>query len=233
MKIWCISDTHMKHGFLNIPDGIDMVIHAGDMGTVRDPYQSEQVIRNFLMWYNSLTHIKYKVLIAGNHDLAMEKGFINKSDIPESITYLEHETKEIDGLKIFGSPYTPRFGEGWAYNVKRSKLDAYWTEIQENTDIVITHGPPLGILDHTQSGTTINTDPTWGNTAVYSCGDKSLLNHIERVKPKLHIFGHIHTEERCPNAGIQTIQGSRTKFINASVLDLDYNICNDGIFVEI
>jgi Icc-related predicted phosphoesterase len=232
MKIWCISDTHMKHGFLDVPDRIDMVIHAGDCGTVKDNYQSEQVIKNFLMWFNSLTHIKYKVMIAGNHDLALESGFIKKSDIPESIIYLEHETKEIGGLKIFGSPYTPSFGHGWAYNVKRNKLDAYWTEIQEGTDIIITHGPPLGILDHTESGTSIGSNSE-GATAVYSCGDKSLLNHIKRVQPKIHVYGHIHPETRCNNYAIIQLGDLKTRFINAAIVDLDYNIHNNGHIIEI
>lgn len=232
MKIWCISDTHMKHGFLDIPDGIDMVIFAGDSGTVRDSYESEQVIRNFLMWYGELK-IAYKIFIGGNHDLALEKKFITKEDIESrGIIYLEHESKEVGGIKIFGSPYTPSFGNGWAYNVKRNKLDAYWSEIPDDTDIVVTHGPPLGILDHTQSGTSIGTNES-GNTAVYSCGDKSLLNHIKRIKPLAHIYGHIHDENRCLNAGIMQINGLRTKFINASVLDLDYNICNNGVLIEI
>lgn len=227
-KVWCFSDTHGKHAGLKVPDGIDLAIFAGDAGTMRDPYNNEQVVKDMLEWYASL-HIPYKVFIGGNHDTSLEKGLITRADIErKGIIYLDHESKEVDNLHIFGSPYTPRFGEGWAYNVKRDKLDAYWAEIPALTDIVVTHGPPLGILDHTQCGTSINTDPTWGNTCLYSCGDKSLLNHIRRVNPQLHVFGHIHNEDRCPNASIMRIQGNRTLFANASCLDLDYNVCNNG-----
>ncbi len=232
-KIWCFSDTHGKHSGLNVPENIDIAIFAGDAGTARDPYQNEGVIKDFLEWYKMLPNITNKIFIAGNHCTSIEKGFITRTDIEnKGIIYLEHETKIIDGLKVFGSPYTPTFGTGWAYNVKRSKLDEYWKDIEEGTDIVVTHGPPLGILDHTQSGTNINTDAS-GSTVVMSCGDKSLLNHIKRVKPVLNIFGHIHDEDRCSNAGIMQVNGLRTKFINASVLNLDYDKCNDGIIIEI
>jgi Icc-related predicted phosphoesterase len=236
MKIWLISDTHGKESGLKVPENIDMVIHAGDSGTVREPIMNAKVIEDFLDWYKSL-NIKHKVFIAGNHDTSLEKGYISKGDIPFGIDYLEHECKLIGGLKIFGSPYTPTFGTDWAFNVKRSKLDAYWAEIEEGTDIVITHGPPLGILDHTESGTSNPIDyvggETWGNTNVVSCGDKSLLNHIRRVNPQLHVFGHIHNEDRCCNAAIMQIHGIRTKFVNASVLNLDYKIDNNGFIIEI
>lgn len=222
MKAWIISDTHTKHSLLNIPDGVDMVICAGDFSNMKDKYTNEVEVRNFLNWYKSLTHIKHKVLIAGNHDTSIEAGLINRSDIHESITYLNHESVNIEGINIFGSPYTPSFGYGWAYNVARHKIDEYWKEIPENTDILVTHGPSAGILDYTEY-----------NGGITSCGDKSLLNHIMRVKPKYHIFGHIHNESLCKNAGKLQIQGLDTTFINASVVNLQYKIENNGYIIEI
>lgn len=226
MKIWAFSDTHNKHALLDIPADIDMAICAGDIGTVRNAYENQVGVRSFLEWYNSLSHIKHKILIAGNHDTCIQAGLIQRSDMPESITYLEHETKQVAGLKVFGSPYTPSFGEGWAFNVSRNRLDNYYNAIENDTDIIITHGPPLGILDHTECGAS-------GDRSVISCGCKALLNHVKRVNPKLHIFGHIHPEERCPNAAIMKIQDNRTKFVNAAVVDLDYRIHNSGHIIEI
>lgn len=227
LKIWLISDTHGKETELNIPENVDMVIHAGDMGKYRDPYLNENPLKESINWYSKLP-IKYKILIAGNHCTSIERRLIEKEEIIDTgIIYLEHESIEIEGFKIFGSPYTPTFGQGWAFNVARHKLDAYWKEIPDGTDIVITHGPPMGILDHTECGASKE------ERNVVSCGDKSLLNHIKRVNPLLHVFGHLHSESKCPNAGIMQIQGLKTKFINASVLNLQYNIENNGFIIEI
>ena len=221
MKIWAISDTHNKHGWLNIPDGIDMVIHAGDLGTVREPFLNEAPVLNALEWINSLP-MKYKVVIAGNHDTSIENHLVYPKKEYPNITYLQHESVEIEGIKIFGSPYTPSFGEGWSFNKGRHKLEPLWAEIPDDTDILITHGPPKGILDLTAEG-----------NGFFQCGCKSLLNKVKVVQPKFHIFGHIHTESDCPNAGILEIQNCKTKFVNASVLNLNYDICNNGYIIEI
>lgn len=231
MKIWCISDTHGKEKELIIPADVDMVIHAGDWGTYREATMSEGDERLFLEWYKDLP-IKHKILICGNHNTAFEKGFIKQEEIHESIVFLHHEAKVIEGIKIFGSPYTPTFGVGWAYNVKRDKLHNYWQEIPEDTDILITHGPPRGILDHTESGSRGYVTET-GNKVVISCGDLSLLKRVRVVKPKLHIFGHIHPEEVCLNSAIIQQSGFRTRFINAAVLNLKYDIDNHGHIIEI
>lgn len=222
MKFWCISDSHNKHAFLNIPNGIDGIIHAGDMSNQRNPSMNANEVLNFLEWYKSLVHIKYKILIAGNHDTSIEAGLVKRSDIHESITYLEHESCEIEGIKIFGSPYTPSFGQGWSFNIPRHKLDSYWQEIPLGTDIIITHGPPKGILDLTAEG-----------SLFFQCGCKTLLNRLKIIEPKYSIFGHIHTESNCTNAGKLEIQGCKTTFINASVVNLDYEICNNGYIIEI
>lgn len=137
--------------------------------------------------------------------------------------FLRHEVKEVAGLKIFGSPYTPSFGHGWAYNIPRNKLDVYWKDIPTGVDILVTHGPPKGILDLTE-----NSDGT-----LFQCGCKSLLNRVKEVKPRFHVFGHIHPETLCPNAGVLKVTGIETTFINAAVVNLQYEIDNHGIVIEI
>lgn len=223
MKIWLFSDTHSRHGSLNVPSDVDMAICAGDMGTVKHPAMNANVILDSLEWYASLTHIRHKILIAGNHCTSIEAGLVKRSDIPSGLTYLQHESCEIEGLKIFGSPYTPSFGTGWAFNVSRNKIDQYWKDIPNDTDILVTHGPPKGILDLTEMGT----------NHFEQCGCKSLLNRIKEVQPLLHVFGHIHPENNCPNAAMLQIRGCNTSFINAAVVNLDYEIDNNGFVVNI
>lgn len=221
MKIWCISDSHCKHSELEVPN-VDMVIHAGDASNYRDFSQNEAEMREFLHWFKNLP-IKHKIYIPGNHDTSVEQGMHDVDDYPE-ITFLVNETITIEGIKIYGSPITPSFGYGWAYNSKVNKIKNYWDLIPDDTDILVTHGPPKGMLDYTQSRDK-------GTTYVH-CGCKTLLNRIQNIKPKYHIFGHIHDESLVYNSGSFTPSGSKTTFINASVCNLRYNVQNQGNIIN-
>jgi len=213
MNILAISDTHTYHRDILASDleGIDMIIHAGDISNVKQPYSNQVECLDFLEWYESLP-IKYKILIAGNHDTSIEAKFIDLKKYP-TITYLEHESTTIAGIKIFGSPYTPEFFN-WAFNVRRDRLFNYWETIPEDTDILVTHGPPKSILDLAYKG----------NELEY-CGDKALLTRVQKIKPTFHIFGHIHDNDDNINKGTRVIPGYSTTFINAScVTDGKFNL---------
>ena len=209
MKIWHISDTHTYHRLLEVPTDIDMVIFSGDCSNPIDPYPNEVEVRGFIDWYRSLP-IKHKIFVAGNHDTSIEKRFVTKEDFEyHNIIYLENESITIEGIKIFGSPYTPTFGYGWAFNKDRTKLDRIWRNIiDEDVDIVITHGPPKGTLD-------LSVDR---NHNIERCGDKSLMNRVKEVEPKLVLFGHIHNCEDIINQGTMTLSGLNTTFSNGSVM---------------
>ena len=148
MKIWHISDTHTYHRLLEVPTDIDMVIFSGDCSNPKDPYPNEVEVRGFIDWFASLK-IQYKIFVAGNHDTSIENKFVTSEDFARrNIIYLENEDVIIDGIKIFGSPYTPAFGYGWSFNKDRTKLERIWRNIiDEDVDIIITHGPPKGTLD--------------------------------------------------------------------------------------
>ena len=207
----CISDTHNKHQSLDIPDA-DMIIHAGDAtgrGTTEE-------ISLFCKWYGALPH-KRKILIAGNHDWGFEKDRAKHQEIAgeNGIIYLQDDWIEIDGLRIHGSPQTPEFCN-WAFNCWRTEYEAevnkngyhgdydyigdHWKKIPDNLDILITHGPPYMILDYCGQ----------------HVGCEELLKKVKEVKPKFHIFGHIHE-----GMGEEELNG--THFINASSLDGVYN----------
>ena len=210
MRIVCISDTHGLHHEIKLPKG-DMIIHAGDVTNFGTTAQVSQ----FVDWYSKLDY-KYKIFIAGNHDFFFEEqsdetieDFL--SDYPDVI-YLEDSGITIEGIKIWGSPYQPEFFD-WAFNRKRgSEIKQHWDLIPDDTDIIITHGPPMRILDLT---------PSYENV-----GCEDLLSAINRVKPKHHIFGHIHN-----GYGTETIQ--HTTFVNASVCDERYRTVNKPMIIEI
>lgn len=222
MKIWTISDTHCEHRMLNLPDpkDIDVVIHAGDAGGHRELSINDAQIRDFLEWFESLPY-KYKIYVPGNHDTSIANGFHDFTRYP-SVILLDHKSIEIEGVKIFGSPYTPSFGHGWAYNVARHKIGVYWDEIPDDIDIVVTHGPPKGILD-----TTVSRDGS-----IQKAGCASLLNNIKRTAPKYHIFGHFHDESGVLNCGKFTPVNSKTTYINTCVMNLKYQVVNNGNIIE-
>jgi Icc-related predicted phosphoesterase len=207
MKIWYISDTHNNHSELTIPI-CDMVIFGGDCTNHKNIDINKNEIIDFLTWFKSL-NIKHKVMISGNHDRAISHDF----DF-EGIYYLEHESVTIEGIKIFGSPYTPKFGKDWMFNVDRDKIHTYWEQIPKDTDILITHGPPKGILDLTQFDSRPGSNE---RNDFFQCGCASLFNIVTKIQPKYHMFGHIHTEKNCINSGMLKLPNYKTTFINASV----------------
>jgi len=210
-KILHISDTHSYHGLLTIPEGIDIIVHSGDFSNYYDVYKNEPEALNFLHWYGSL-NIKHKILIAGNHDAYAS---LRTTELREwckhyDIIYLENESVVIEGFKFYGSPITPTFGN-WYFMKARDKTDDIWKNIPDDTDILITHGPPKGILDLSYNR----------ENKLEFCGDKSLRNHVlNRIKPKLMLFGHIHSHKDIDNQGRLELSGyPGIIFSNGSVVE--------------
>lgn len=209
IKIWHISDTHGYHEQLIIPSDVDWVIHSGDFSNFYDVYKNEQEALTFLHWYGNLD-IKIKILIAGNHDAyahSVSKKF-KEWCVHYNIIYLENSYITINNIKIFGSPNTPQFGD-WYFMKNRAKMDKHWANVDEDVDIFIVHGPPKNILDISE-----NFDKT-----LISCGCNALKNHIlNRIKPKLCLFGHIHNFKDFINAGVLKLSNNDTIFSNGSVV---------------
>ncbi len=208
MKILHISDTHGFHNLLTIPKDIDMVIHSGDSTNYKDLYKNEVELQDFIYWY-SRVKVKYKILIAGNHDITLEKNLFNiKQTLKDNnIIYLENESVTIEGIKIWGSPFTPTFGN-WSFMKARHKLGKIWNTIPDNTDIVIVHGPPKGIMDSSFDF----------NNYIERCGCNALKNKILQIQPKLFLSGHIHNNKDIINAGTLKLSAYKTIFSNGSVV---------------
>ena len=208
MKFIAISDTHCRHRSLRLPKG-DVVLHAGDISLRGD----RREIDDFLNWFGKLPYA-HKIFIAGNHDFFFEKekAATIKKLIPESVHYLKDEAIDIKGIKIWGSPYTPWFFK-WAFNKRRGEaLAEHWKNIPADADLVLSHGPPFGILDMV-----INEQ---------HAGDRDLLKKLLEVKPKVHVFGHIHESH-----GMVKRQGIR--FVNACVLNESYELVHKPIVFDL
>ncbi len=208
MKLVLISDTHGNHQRLPLPDG-DVLLHTGDISK----RGSEFEVQLFLEWFAE-QDFEHKIFIAGNHDFFFEQESSEKvaTMIPEGVTYLNDSGVTIDGIKFWGSPVQPRFFD-WAFNRDRgTDIDRHWQLIPSDVDVLLTHGPPHGILDRTADG--------------FEAGCEMLRKRIREVKPKLSVFGHIHEAY-----GKHEIEG--TVFVNASVLNLRYELVNEAILFEL
>lgn len=214
LRVVCISDTHAKHrNVRNIPAG-DVLLHCGDF-TQRGTHKE---IADFNDWLGSLPH-RHKVVIAGNHDLCMDaveyeahwqKDFHHAEyndpnasrGLLTNAVYLENRSVVIEGVKFYGSPMTPPIpGRIMAFNVARGfAAQQHWGKVPADVDVLVTHGPPNGILDKTFTGLHV--------------GDEALLKDVvSRVRPRFHVFGHIHEAYGAARVG-------KTAFINCATSTL-------------
>ena len=197
MKIVCFSDTHGFHGICEIPE-CDILIFAGDYSGLSDILST----MSFAQWMQNQP-AKHKIVVPGNHDYYVNYGEWGDAHV------LIGDTVTIEGIKFFGSPYTPEFC-GWNYMKSYPQMQELYTKFPEDVDFLITHGAPYGILDEYQKE---------------NIGCKVLKEYVAKVKPKYHVFGHIH------NTG--HISTENTEFYNVSLLDHSYNLVYNLTVLEI
>ncbi len=218
MKIICISDTHLRTDLLDLPPG-DLLLHAGDAtmgGSVAE----------FVKFNEQLGIIKdrYKHGILfnfGNHDFLGEKDLLLAKIVLSNCTCLQSEAIEIEGIKFYFSPYVPNLPR-WAFHRDDKGLEEAFAKIPEDTDFLVTHGPPYGILDE------IDLDNMSRKGLLNEhVGSWPLLSRIKQLKElKYSIFGHIHE-----SYGQKSVDG--VEFINASICDERYNPINKPIIIDI
>jgi len=204
MKLCFISDTHDNRVTIN---PVDVVVHCGDA-------TDRTSIHEFATWFGELP-ATHKILVAGNHDFQLENNRDWKTLLARDygVTYLMDSGVVIDGVSFWGSPWTPEFFD-WAFMLPRGQLHTKWDLIPVQTDVLITHGPPHGILDETRQGD--------------SAGCAELLDAVKRVQPRIHAFGHIHE-----GAGVAMQPDIDTLFINAAQLDHRYRLVNTPQYVDL
>lgn len=192
MKLALFSDTHATEGKVVIPDA-DILIFAGDMTHCR----TARDVANFNDFLSSLPH-RQKIVIGGNHDHRLARDLDKARALLSHAIYLQDEAVVVSGITIYGSPWQPTFNERAcdAFALPRGKaLKAKWEMIPPGVDILVTHTPPAGILD--QAG-----------PVSHGCSD--LAAAVARIKPRYHIFGHIHDHHGM-------IQIGPTRYINCNV----------------
>jgi Icc-related predicted phosphoesterase len=212
MKVVMISDTHGRHNEIKIPE-CDMLIHAGDFSSTGRLVEC----LSFLNWF-SKQPAKHLVYIAGNHDLSYERDVALKTQLVgqfSNVHYLEDSSITLDGLNIYGSPFSPTFGS-WAFMLPRGKpIRDKWSQIPDDTDILITHSPPLGFGDIVSF--------TGEHVGCVDLLDR--ISHIPRLKA--HIAGHLHQQPQ------QVIVSGPTTYVNASIVDDRYIVTNKPVVLEV
>jgi predicted phosphodiesterase len=205
IRLVFLSDTHGYHD-ISVPPG-DVLVHAGD-GCRGGSLDEARAWAEFL---HRQPH-RHKIFIAGNHDRSFEADIEGSRALFEGLDFLHDSGCERLGVRFWGSPWQPWFCS-WAFNLPRGpELAAKWALIPDATDVLVTHGPPIGILDRNYED-----DPV---------GCEELRLAVARVRPRIHVFGHIHE-------GYGTAQQDGTLFINASICTLAYRPTNPPIVVDL
>lgn len=209
MKIRFISDTHGLHEKLEyIP--VDIIVHAGDESNSKNVVFNDKEFENFWGWWSDYP-ATYKILVPGNHSAylasPMSKSFRHLIKANERLHHdyiLIDRGVEVGGIKFWGSPYTPEYND-WHFSLKRNRSYSRWSSlIPEDVDILVTHGPRRGILDLTKDF----------DGSYVQCGDSGLGKVIDQVRPKIHVFGHLHDEKGIYNYG--KLERDGITYINAS-----------------
>ncbi|MHB8811503.1 MAG: metallophosphatase domain-containing protein [Desulfobulbaceae bacterium] len=208
MKIALFSDTHSFHGQISIPDA-DILIFAGDMTHCRTSLD----VSDFNGFLKQLPH-RHKIVVGGNHDQMLARSPHKARMLLSGAVYLLDEAVVIEGITIYGSPWHPLFNSRAcdAFALPRGKaLKKKWDMIPSGVDILVTHTPPAGILD--QDG-----------PVSHGCSD--LTAAVALLKPRYHVFGHIHRHHGMVKCGATryincNVQGDNGVLRSALLLDYD------------
>jgi len=190
VRLVLLSDTHGNHRNVQVPEG-DLLIHAGDFTWLS---RSMREVSDFNRWLGELPH-RHKIVVPGNHEFFLESDPSKRSMLSKALVLID-EAIEIDGLRIWGSPVTPLYGGAFGMSSAADRKRLY-ANIPDDLDVLITHGPPFGILD------------MMPNCSLHT-GCRELFDAVIRVKPKVHVFGHLHGAH-----GI--FQTKNTIYVNAAL----------------
>lgn len=213
VRVVCISDTHCRP--VRVPAG-DVLVHCGDM-----TMGGRDELDDFARWFNDID-IKHKVVIAGNHDELLDSErcaalgdecHLDAFRTSLEAHYLEDSGCTVAGLRFWGSPFQPAYGD-WAFQLARGEpCRERWSRVPAGIDVLVTHGPPLGRGDRCYNGK--------------RAGCQDLLDEVQnRVRPRVHVFGHIHEGFGVSSDGV-------TDFVNAATCNLRYQPIHRPVVLDI
>jgi predicted phosphodiesterase len=190
VRIACVSDTHAKHGELDLPADIDVLLHAGDFTR----YGKQGDVESFNAWLGTLA-IPHRVVVLGNH----ENGVFRKCN---PAVMLSNATAvlcgtgvqlpaELGELRIYGCRFC------WPMSAASACRNPEYTDIPKDANaphIVMAHGPAKGFCD----------------------GDSGCPEFAEAMlalKPLLVVSGHIHKAYgRMEHNGITFVNAASERF---------------------
>ena len=229
-KVCCVSDLH--ENWVDTPE-CDILIVAGDLTyTFKHDLASQQkvIIGDFRDWAVEQP-AKHIVVIAGNHDQSIQRWGWPGPDwhrYRPRIWYLQDNSVILEGLKIWGTPWQPWFYD-WAFNAPKRNGEAFlrekFSQITNDVDIIVCHGPPYGLGDHELEG--MYEHYGYGDTPARS-GSRALGAAMRRVEPQLLVCGHIHE-----GYGVYDVNRKRTKVANAAIVNYRYQVVNDPIVFDL
>ena len=172
--------------------------------------KSAAAILDFNDWLGELPH-RFKLVVPGNHEFFLESD-PSRRKLISNATLLVNEGVEIMGLKIWGSPTTTLYGGAFGVSSPADRTKLY-AKIPRDTNILVTHGPPHGILDLYPG-------------SLHNAGCFELLEAVTRLKPRLHVFGHVHGAHG-------TVNTEETLFVNAALLGLNGDLGQAPVVLRI
>ena len=205
MRILHLSDTHNKHLLLHDLPAADVIVHSGDAAATG---QSKEVM-DFFAWFCALDY-KYKIFVKGNHDTRLHVAKFIQSSLPTNFFFLCNSGVTIKGVKFWGLPFRGLPNSFFTKNDVNGCFPQMLSKIPSDTDILITHSPPYGILDKTYK----------------SQGCIYLLQAVLKLSPRYHLFGHIHEAY-----GIDKL--NETTFVNASIVNENNELTNKPFVFEV
>lgn len=201
MRILHLSDTHNLHRQLSALPAADVIVHSGDVSYAGTGPE----VMDFIEWFGALDY-KYKIFLAGNHDSCLDgkSATLIQALLPEGCYYLCNTGIDIEGVKFWGVPFF--FSE----ELSGDYIDGI-ARIPVDTDVLVSHRSPQGILDISDGYT-------------YGCPD--LRQKVLDLRPRYHLFGHIHDAY-----GVE--KSAHTTFANAALVDEDYQLVNAPLVFDV